>query len=84
MPVARRAEQWLHERRAGHLLDFSGLRATFLNCTLTRSPEPSHTQGLVDASAAIMRKHGIEVEVLRVIDHDIATGVYPDLSLIHI
>ena len=36
-------------------LDFSGLRATFLNCTLKRSPEPSHTQGLVDASAAIMR-----------------------------
>ena len=31
--------------------DFTGLKATFLNCTLKRSPEPSHTQGLVDASA---------------------------------
>ena len=39
-------------------LDFSGLKATFLNCTLKRSPEMSHTQGLVDVSAAIMRKQG--------------------------
>ena len=31
--------------------DFTGLKATFVNCTLKRSPEPSHTQGLVDASA---------------------------------
>ncbi len=35
-------------------LDLSGLRATFINCTLKRSPETRHTQGLVDASAAIM------------------------------
>jgi len=61
-------------------LDFSGLRAMFINCTLKRSPEVSHTQGLVDASAAIMRKHGVEVETIRSIDHDIATGVYPDMT----
>jgi len=59
--------------------DFSGLRAMFVNCTLKKSPEVSHTQGLVDASAAIMTKHGVEVEVLRAVDHDIATGVYPDM-----
>ena len=55
--------------------DFTGLKAMYINCTLKRSPEPSHTQGLVDVSAAIMRKHGVDVEVLRAIDHDIATGV---------
>ena len=60
--------------------DFSGLRAMFVNCTLKRSPEPSNTQGLVDASAEIMRKHGVEVEVLRAVDHDIASGVYPDMT----
>ncbi len=27
------------------------LRALFFNCTLKRSPEPSHTQGLIDVSA---------------------------------
>jgi len=59
--------------------DFSDLRAMFINCTLKRSPEMSHTQGLVDLSSDIMQKRGVEVEVLRAIDHDIATGVYPDM-----
>ena len=60
--------------------DYTGLRAMFLNCTLKKSPDKSHTEGLVDASAALMRKAGVEVEVLRPIDHDIATGVYPDMT----
>ncbi len=60
--------------------DFSGLRAMFINCTLKRSPEPSNTEGLVDASAAIMLKHGVQVEVLRAVDQDIATGVYLDMT----
>jgi multimeric flavodoxin WrbA len=60
--------------------DFSGLRAMFINCTLKKSPGMSHTQGLVDISAAIMDKHGVEVEVLRAVDRDIATGVYLDMT----
>jgi multimeric flavodoxin WrbA len=60
--------------------DFSNLRALFVNCTLKRSPEKSHTQGLVDISANIMRKHGVDVEVLRAVDHDIATGVWLDMT----
>jgi len=60
--------------------DFSGLRAMFLNGTLKRSPEVSNTEGLIEVSASIMRAHGVEVEVLRAIDHDIATGVYPDMT----
>jgi multimeric flavodoxin WrbA len=60
--------------------DFTGLRAMFLNGTLKRSPEVSNTEGLIEVSASIMRRHGVEVEVLRAIDHDIATGVYPDMT----
>ena len=60
--------------------DFSQLRAMYINCTLKRSPERSHTQGLVDVSASIMRKQGVAVEVIRAIDHDIATGVWPDMT----
>ncbi len=59
--------------------DFSGLRALFINCTLKRSPEISNTQGLIDISTRIMTKHGVEVDVVRAIDHDIATGVWPDM-----
>jgi len=59
--------------------DFSDLTALYFNCTLTRSPEPSHTGRLIDNSKAIMDKHGVKTEVIRAIDHDIATGIYPDM-----
>ena len=38
--------------------DFSSLRAMYINCTLKRSPEQSHTQGLMDISVEIMRRNG--------------------------
>lgn len=59
--------------------DFSGLKALFFNCTLKKSPEPSHTELLIDISSKIMEKQGVKTEFIRVIDHDIATGVYPDM-----
>ena len=60
--------------------DFSGLSALFINCTLKRSPETSHTQGLIDISKAIMEKNKVSVEVIRAVDHDIAYGVWPDMK----
>lgn len=60
--------------------DFTGLRALFINCTLTKSPGESHTQLLVDASKKIMEKHGVKTDVIRAVDHDIATGIYPDMT----
>ena len=59
---------------------FDGLNALYINCTLKRSPEPSHTQGLIDVSRSIMEGHGVAVEELRAVDHDIATGVWPDMT----
>ena len=60
--------------------DFSDLKAVFLNCTLKKRPERSHTQGLIDISSAIMRKSGVVVEVVRPVDLPIATGVWPDMT----
>ena len=60
--------------------DFSDLSALFLNCTLKRSPETSHTEGLIDISRAIMEANDIRTEVLRPVDHSIASGVYPDMT----
>ena len=59
---------------------YDDLKALFINCTLKRSPELSHTGGLVEISAAIMAKHGVTVDVVRAVDHDIATGVWPDMT----
>ena len=60
--------------------DFSDLSALFLNCTLKRSPERSHTQGLIDIATAIMDANGVGTETIRAVDHDIATGVWPDMT----
>ncbi|MCH8201942.1 MAG: flavodoxin family protein [Proteobacteria bacterium] len=60
--------------------DFSDLNALFINCTLKKSPEMSHTDGLVRISKAIMEKNGVAVEEVRAVDHDIAYGVYPDMT----
>ena len=59
--------------------DFKGLKAMFFNGTLTKSPEPSHTDRLIKISQDIMEKHGVETELIRTIDHDIAVGVWPDM-----
>jgi multimeric flavodoxin WrbA len=65
---------------AGSRWDFSDLSAVYVNCTLKRSPESSHTQGLADRSIAIMERNGVAVEVVRAVDHEIATGVWPDMT----
>jgi multimeric flavodoxin WrbA len=81
--IGKGVEMNLNERKVRQLesgrWDFSDLYALFLNCTLKRSPERSHTQGLIDISAAIMQKNGVRVEILRPVDHRIAHGVYPDM-----
>ncbi|RYV49403.1 flavodoxin family protein, partial [Pengzhenrongella frigida] len=61
-------------------LDFSDLRAVFVNCTLKRSPEVSNTAGLMAISRAIMRKRGVFVDEIRAVDYDLAPGVYPDMT----
>lgn len=60
--------------------DFRDLKALFLNCTLKKSPELSHTEGLLNIPQAIMEKNGIAVELLRPVDHTIAYGVYPNMT----
>jgi multimeric flavodoxin WrbA len=60
--------------------DFSNLKAVFVNCTLKKSPGKSHTAGLMNVAKSIMEKEGVSVEDIRLIDHDVATGVYPDMT----
>jgi multimeric flavodoxin WrbA len=60
--------------------DYSNLRALFLNCTLKPSPQESHTRDLIDVSASIMKKNGVDVEVLRPVDYDLPPGVYGDMT----
>jgi multimeric flavodoxin WrbA len=61
-------------------IDVSDLRALFINCTLKPSPQTSHTEGLMTLSQGIMRANGVTVDTFRPVDHDVAPGVYPDMT----
>jgi multimeric flavodoxin WrbA len=60
--------------------DFAGLKALFINCTLKKSPSVSNTEGLMKMSQAIMDANGVQTEMIRAVDHQIAFGVYPDMT----
>ena len=60
--------------------DMSHLRAVFINCTLKRSPERSHGQGLADVAISVMERAGAAVDVIRAVDHVLPPGVYPDMT----
>ena len=62
------------------MADYSDLSAVVVNCTLKRSPEASNTQALANRSIGVLTEQGVAVEVIRAIDHDIATGVQPDMT----
>jgi multimeric flavodoxin WrbA len=59
---------------------YADLRALFVNASLKKKPGESHTRLLLEASAAIMGKNGIAVEHLHLAAHDVAPGVYFDMT----
>lgn len=60
--------------------NFKDLKALFINCTLKKSPEQSHTHGLMEVSMDIMRAEGVTVNYLRFVNHDVPSGIYPDMT----
>ena len=56
------------------------MRALVLNCTLKPSPQPSNTEQLAGVVVAALREQGVEVETVRLVDHDVKPGVESDLG----
>ncbi len=59
---------------------YDDLSVVFLNCTLKKSPETSHTERLIDVSKKIFEKNGVKTEVIRPVDHHIAFGMDTDMT----
>jgi multimeric flavodoxin WrbA len=59
---------------------YNDLTALFINCSLKRSSEPSHTQSLMDVALAIMARQGVRTSTIRAADRDIPPGVQPDMT----
>jgi multimeric flavodoxin WrbA len=62
------------------MADFADIRAIFVNTSLQKKEDESHTRLLLNASAAIMKKNGVAVEHLHLVAHDVPPGVYPDMT----
>ncbi|SEO26860.1 Multimeric flavodoxin WrbA [Salinihabitans flavidus] len=62
------------------MTDYTGLRALFINTSLQKRTEDSHTRLLLEASAALMAKQGVAVEHLHMLDYQVPPGVYPDMT----
>jgi len=50
----------------------------FLNCTLKKSPRVSNTESLIRKVIDIMEPLGVDAEIIRVVDYNVATGVSAD------
>jgi len=59
---------------------YNDLKALFLNCSLKRGDETSHTQRLMDVAIGIMQANGVSTTTLRCADLDIPPGVQPDMT----
>lgn len=56
------------------------IKAIFLNCTLKPSPDVSNTQALIEKVAGLMQRQGVDVESVRIADHEVGTGISSDLG----
>lgn len=61
-------------------MKFSDLKVLFINCTLKKSPEKSHTSTLMKVSQKILKNEAVDYEEIRFIDLEIPPGVYPDMT----
>lgn len=51
------------------------MRALALNCTLKRSPDDSNTAALAQVVLDALDEHGVETDLVRVVDHVVEPGV---------
>ncbi|WP_426039719.1 flavodoxin family protein [Brevundimonas sp. DC300-4] len=62
------------------MTNYDDLSAVFINTSLKRSSETSHTQTLMDVAIAIMEAQRVKITILRAADLDIPPGVQPDMT----
>jgi len=62
-------------------MTFDDLSVLFLNCTLSRTPIMSHTEGLIRVAQGVFDQAGVkETKVLRPVDYEIPAGLGLDMS----
>jgi multimeric flavodoxin WrbA len=58
---------------------YDDLRVVIFNGTTKRSPELSHTDGLLAIPRCIFGRVGVRIDEVRTVDHEIPHGLWPDM-----
>jgi multimeric flavodoxin WrbA len=58
---------------------YDDLRAVIFNGTTKRSPQVSHTDGLLAVPRCIFGRVGVRIDEVRTVDHEIPHGLWPDM-----
>ncbi len=58
---------------------YDDLRAVIFNGTTKRSPDQSHTDGLLAIPRGILGRVGVRLDEVRTVDHEVPHGLWPDM-----
>ena len=79
MSIPAPIQQFIDAQADAAPVKYDDLRAVIFNGTLKRSPESSHTDGLLAIPRGILERVGVKVDEVRTVDHVIPPGVWPDM-----
>ena len=79
MPIPESITAFIDTQAARSPEPFDDLRVVVFNGTTKRSPEPSHTDGLLEIPRSIFAALGVRVDEVRTVDRTIPPGLWPDM-----
>lgn len=80
MPIPAPIQQYIDRLGETAPAGYDDLRCVIFNGSLKRSPETSHTDGLLQIPRRILEQVGVRVDEVRTADRVIPPGVYPDMT----
>ena len=79
MPIPQQIQDFVDRQVAASPTRYDDLRVVVFNGTTKRSPEPSHTDGLIAVARSVLEGAGARVDEVRTVDRDIPPGLWPDM-----
>ena len=79
MPIPQSIATFIEAQAKNAPGSYGDLRVVVFNGTTKRSPEPSHTDGLLAIPKGIFQTLGVRCDEIRTVDHTIPPGLWPDM-----
>ena len=80
MPIPETIASFIDEQARRAPVSYDDLRVVVFNGTTKRSPEHSHTDGLLEIPRRIFSTLGVRCDEVRTVDRTIPPGLWPDMT----